>query len=89
MWRAPPSPSTAGLPAGAPQRRGIQPVGAGDRPARLRSVEVPLLVSTGFVPAAMIVPERGVRVSQVQHRGLAGMGPGHYRDGVSNGKCVD
>ena len=30
----------------------------------------------------MIVPERGKTVSRLQHRGLAGVEPGHYGSGV-------
>jgi len=34
------------------------------------------------------VPERGVTVSSLRHRGLAGVEPGYYRDSGSNGECL-
>ncbi len=37
-------------------------------------------------PAETFVPERGGRVSQLRHRGLAGVEPGHYQNSVSNGE---
>ncbi len=39
------------------------------------------------LPAGTIVPERGGRVSQLGHRGLAGVEPGHYQDSVSDREC--
>ncbi len=59
--------------------------------AHERSVEAALLVGMGFVPSAvgldrpaeMIVPERGVRVSELGHRGLAGVGTRPLR-----GQCL-
>ncbi|MDQ2741757.1 MAG: hypothetical protein M3Z66_05610 [Chloroflexota bacterium] len=36
----------------------------------------------GFVPRGRIVPERGVTVSQLEHRGLAGRSHGHYANGI-------
>jgi len=57
-------------------------------PAQFRLLEVALPVSTGIVPAETIVPVRGVWVSHLQHRGLAGVEPGHYRDSGSDGECM-
>jgi len=36
------------------------------------------------LPGEAILPERGVTVSHMQHRGLAGVEPGHYRGMVSD-----
>ncbi len=57
---------------------------------RPRLLEVALLFGVGCISAETIVPVphaghkmRGVRVSHLQHRGLAGVEPGHYQGMVS------
>jgi len=47
-------------------------------------VEATLLVSMELIPAVTIVPERGGRVSELRHCGLAGRSHGPYRDSVSD-----